>query len=365
VCQSARVQLALREPSAGGIGMGNLGRRWERLAAGNPLVEFVDACLRGVAQVLLQNNPFSGLVILAGIGWGAFDIGRPRVLGGAVVGVVVGTATALVLQADRPSLRRGLFGFSPVLTGIGVSTFLGPQPLVWLYLVAGAAATTVVTLALTTVLNTWRILPLTFPFVLTTWFLLLGAYQFAEYRVRTPGPPALPGTTSAAVAGFTDRIGLGMLEGVAQVYLIGSWISGAIILFGLLISSRWSALFAILGAVLATVIAVWFGAGANDAQTGIWAFNGVLTAVALGAVLYRPSVESGIYALCGVVFAVIVQAGLTTILTPLGIPALTAPFVFATWLFLLPKRHFAPIWQHRPIGDRLLADLEPTAGERK
>jgi urea transporter len=344
--------------------MAALGDWWDRLAAGNGFIEFIDACLRGVSQVMLQNNPLSGLVILIGIGWGAFDTGQPRVLGGAVVGLLVGTATALVLHADRSSLRQGLYGFSPLLTGIGVSTFLGAQALVWIYLIAGAAATTVVTLALTTVFNTWGVPPFTFPFVLVTWFLLMGAYQFAAYHVRTPSRPALPGTPEA-VASYSGKAWLGMLEGVAQVYLIGSWISGAIILLGLAINSRWSAFFAVLGAVTATVIAIWFGAGAKNAEAGIWAFNGVLTAIALGSVLYRPSAEVAVYALFGVAFTVIVQAGLSTILAPLGVPTLTAPFVFATWLFLLPKRHFAPIWQHRPIGDRIFSDLRPSTGDRK
>ena len=40
-------------------------------------------------------------------------------------------------------------------------------------------------------------------------------------------------------------------------------------------------------------------------------------------------------------------------LTPLGIPVLTAPFNIATWLLLLPKRHFAPVPNHeRRQGDR-------------
>jgi len=29
--------------------------------------------------------------------------------------------------------------------------------------------------------------------------------------------------------------------------------------------------------------------------------------------------------------------------TPLGIPALTAPFVLTSWLFLLPQQHFANV----------------------
>ncbi|MFI7427181.1 urea transporter [Micromonospora sp. NPDC049836] len=57
--------------------MADIGRGWHHLADRNPLVGFVDACLRGAAQVVLQNNPLSGLLILAGLAWGAVESGSP------------------------------------------------------------------------------------------------------------------------------------------------------------------------------------------------------------------------------------------------------------------------------------------------
>jgi urea transporter len=38
---------------------------------------------------------------------------------------------------------------------------------------------------------------------------------------------------------------------------------------------------------------------------------------------------------------VVVQVAMNVAFTPLGIPTLTAPFVLASWLFLLPRQHFA------------------------
>ena len=64
----------------------------------------------------------------------------------------------------------------------------------------------------------------------------------------------------------------------------------------------------------------------------------VLTAVALGAVFYKPGARAAVYALVATVFTVIAQAALNVLLTPFGIPTLTAPFVLATWIFLLPRQ---------------------------
>lgn len=61
--------------------MTSVTRSWDRLSDHNPLIGFVDACLRGPAQVVLQNNPLTGLLVLVAIAWGAFENGQPRILG--------------------------------------------------------------------------------------------------------------------------------------------------------------------------------------------------------------------------------------------------------------------------------------------
>lgn len=341
------------------------GNGWNHLAAHHIGIAFVDACLRGASQVLLQNNPVTGLLILVGVAWAAVATGHPVVIVGVLVALVVGTATAILLRADAAALRAGLFGFNPLLTGAGVTVFLQNRPLMWLFLVVGAAATTVVTFALTTVLNAWGVPVLTFPFVLTTWVLLMGAYQFARLTLNLADRPALPGTAPVEPASLTADAVVAFPEGVSQVFLVESWVAGLIILVGLAVNSWRSAGFAAVGAVVGTLLAIWFGTGAGTVEAGLWGFNAVLTAVALGTLFYQPSLPTAIYALCGVVFTVVVQAALSTVLAPLGIPTLTAPFVITTWLFALPKRNFAPPARHRRYTDGLLTALRPAAAEPK
>ncbi|MEU1606278.1 urea transporter [Micromonospora matsumotoense] len=335
--------------------MTSVAQSWDGLSDRNPLIGFVDACLRGPAQVVLQNNPLTGLVILAAIAWGAVENGQPRVFGGAVVGLVVGTATAVALQVDEGSLRKGLFGFSPLLTGIAVPTFLDDRPLMWLYLVLGAVATTVVTLALNAVFKTWGLTAFTMPFVLTTWTLLLAAYQFDRFTVLTNLKPMFPGEGQLTGGRFDWDLVPTFLRGVSQVYLLDSWVTGVIILVALLINSRWSALFAVVGAVAATLLALWFGADGASLDKGLFGFNAVLTAIAVGAVLHRPGVLVTLYTLFGIALTLFIQMGLATVLTPLGIPVLTGPFNIATWLLLLPQRHFAPVPNHERVKESVVS----------
>jgi urea transporter len=328
-------------------------RVWRRAAERHPVGSFIDANLRGASQVFLQNNPLTGLIILVAIGWGAIAARIPQAAVCAVVGLVVGTATAMLLKVPDESIRDGLFGFNPLLTGLAVAIFLRPNLFMWVYLVIGAVATTVVTLAVSNVLKTWDVPPLTFPFVLTTWFLLLGAYQFARIRSGAMGPPTLPEHVDprAAQVHVTGAfLTPSMLKDVSEVFLLGNWVTGVLILVALAVNSLWAAGFAAGGAVVSTLLAVWFGASGSTVAAGLYGFSAVLTAVALGSVFYRPSWPVALYALFGVVFTVVVQAALNTGLEPVGIPALTAPFVFATWLFLLPKRDLAPT-SHRELPE--------------
>jgi urea transporter len=66
----------------------------------------------------------------------------------------------------------------------------------------------------------------------------------------------------------------------------------------------------------------------------------VLCGIALGGVFYVITWKSGLYALLCALVSAVVFASRTAFLSPLGMPALTAPFVLSTWLFLLPKGSF-------------------------
>lgn len=328
---------------------------WQRATNSNGVLGFIDILLRGAGQVLFQNNPVTGLFIIVAVFVGAIQADLPSVGIGGVVGLLVGTVTAMLLSVDRTSLRQGMFGFSPYLTGVAVPSLLSGSVMMWVYLVLGAAITTVVTLACSNVLGTWGVPASTFPFVLTSWFLMLGAYQFAHLGISSLNQPALP-TDGAAqhVPLALNTLVPSLLKGVSQVFLIDSWVAGIIIVVGLAVSSLWAAGWAIIGTVGGTLFAISLGIGPEHIEKGLYGFSAVLTAIALGCTFFRPGIKTGLYALLGIVLTIFIQGALDTALAPIGIPTFTAPFVFAMWLFLFPKPNFAPTPHHRPIRDGVL-----------
>jgi urea transporter len=129
---------------------------------------------------------------------------------------------------------------------------------------------------------------------------------------------------------------------ISQVFLKANGISALLLLAGLAVSSLAAAAFALAGAILAVLTAHLFSAESELITGGLLGFSPVLTAIALGTVFYQPSLRVAAYTALGTVFTVIAQAALDVALTPFAIPALTAPFVLTSWIFLLPRQCFEP-----------------------
>jgi urea transporter len=319
--------------------MKNLLATWESLCASSGALRFIDINLRGVGQVMFQDNPLSGALFVAAIAWGSFAAGVPQVLFGGLIAVVAATLTAQWLRVDKAALHAGLYGFNGVLVGLALATFLAPGPMLWAYVVLGAAVSVVAMEATANVAKTWGMPALTFPFVLVTWLLLLATYGFAGLAGT-----ALP--SAGVVAPFESiaatRVDAGLfvqatLLSISQVFLKGSAIAALLFLAGLAVNSFAAAVAAFGGAILAVVTAHLLGAESDLITGGLLGFSPVLTAVALGTVFNQPSLRVAAYAALGTVFTVVAHAAFNVALTPLAIPALTGPFVLVTWMFLLPR----------------------------
>jgi urea transporter len=315
---------------------------WAGRCAGSKSLRFVDLNLRGIGQVMFQDNPLSGLLFLVAIGWGSFEAGMPQVAIGGLLAVVAGTLTAQWLRVDAAGLTAGLYGYNPYLVGLAFGTFLAVSPAWWVYVVLGAAVSVPVTLGIANVFKNWGVAALTAPFVLTAWLFMLATYAFSA--VEGSGLPMaaeiVPIDPAAANPLAPGDFVQGVVRSIGQVFLKASLPAALLLLAGLAVNSLAAAAFAVGGAIVAVATAHLLGAESDLITGGLMGFSPVLTAIALGAVFYKPGMRAAIYALLGTVFTVIVQGALNVAVAPFGIPTLTAPFVLASWFFLLPRQHF-------------------------
>jgi urea transporter len=311
---------------------------WEKRRRSAGPVRFIDIVLRGIGQVMFQDNPVSGLLFFIAVAWGSYAAGAPQVAIGGFLGVVVATLTAQWLRVDDTGLAAGLYGYNGTLVGIALPTFLASSPLLWTYLVLGAMLSVVTTLAMANLMKTWGVAALTGPFVLVTWLLLLSAHGFSGIHgeaLPAPGQIA-PIPPEAANPLAPIEFIRGILISISQVFVKGDGIAALLILIGLAVGSLAAAGYALAAALISVIVAHALGAESQLISAGLVGFNPILTAIALGTVFYRPGLRVGAYTLLATVLTVMVQGAMVSALTPFGIPTLTASFVLVTWLFLLP-----------------------------
>jgi urea transporter len=275
---------------------------------------------RGIGQVFFQENALTGALFALGIA-----VSSPLMAVGAVVGAAIGTATAWALKFDKSELHAGIYGFNATLVGIATLFFFQPGAASITLLVVGCVVATLVT---------WlarRYVPFptyTAPFIVTTWALFFLGQAVGATRVEPGGP--LEGV------GFVGAVA----HGVSQVMFQASVWTALLFLAGIAISDWKHASWVLLGSIVGMLVAYHHttaAARALDPESlvdrgllenialGLYGYNATLAAVAL--FLWRRSV---IPPLLGMLLSV----PLTELIPLLGLPALTAPFVLATWLVL-------------------------------
>lgn len=312
---------------------------WKDLCRSSSVCWFADVCLRGIAQVMLQNNPLTGALFLAAIVWASYAADAWRLAIATILAVIVASLTALWLRVDSDELESGLHGYNATLVGLALATFLAPGLLLWSYVVLGAMVSVIATLATFRALKPWGLpgLTLTFPFVAITWLMLLASYGFAGLSGTALPTGAVVGAYQSYQASALDIFGFiqGVFWSISQVFLKADGVAALLLLAGLLVSSPAAAAYAVGGAAVAVGTAHLLGSESDLITGGLLGFSPVLTAITLGTVFRQPGLRTAAYAALGTVFTVIVQAAMNAALTPLAIPALTAPFVLVSWLFLL------------------------------
>lgn len=293
--------------------------------------------LRGAGQVMFQDSPWTGLLFLAGIFWGAYAEGLGVVAWGALVGLVVSTAAGYVLKLPKENGAQGLWGFNGILVGCAFPTFMGNTIWMWLGLILCSAMSTWVRSGFNKVMAPWGINSLTFPFVFCTWVFLLAARQFSGMPPTHMSTPEIAYTIDSSInLGFCNLV-VYWLKGISQVFLINCWVTGIFFLVALAVCSWRSCLWAAIASAVSLFIAiVWEGPG-GSIESGLYGFSAVLTGIALGATFCRPGWKTAVWTLLGIVVTVFIQAGMNSLLYPLGLATLTGPFCVATWLMLLPQ----------------------------
>jgi len=297
------------------------------------LVKFyalISASLKGFSQVLLVGNTVSGSLILLGI-----TLHSPALGLIAFLSSIVGTITAKFIRADQNTIRDGIYGFNSVLCGIAPVLFLHGEKR-WLFALFAAVFAALLMALLSKLLGKWRIPVLTIPFVFITWIGLLAAYRFDTINMDPSFVISSPALWNLKTEG-TPTLIIGLIKGIGEVFVIDSLLTGSLILVGLFWAGWRFGVYAIIGAFVSWLTAYFMGVDSQSLNLGLYNYNAVLTIIAVSLVYGQKRLLIGIIA---ATLTVPVTAGLELLLDPLGLPALTFPFILCSWLFIGARKVF-------------------------
>lgn len=282
--------------------------------------------LKNISQVLLLNNAWTGLLILLGLFVGSWKVGVM-----ALIASVIALLLAKRTNYSEEEINTGLSGFNPVLTAIALTLFLVPQWYSLIIILVAIVITMPIGSAFREFFKPFGVPMLTMPYVFVSWLILLMSFQFKFVNADVN---ILPNAIQEIqFSGHHIQFINAFLSGFSEIFLLKSVLAGTLILIGIFIASRKAGVYAIVANLIGFLAVIVLGANHDQINEGLFGYNVILTVLALG-IAFRTRIQRPISIVLGILLTVVIHAGMTTLLTPYGLPVFTLPFIIATWIML-------------------------------
>ncbi|SCS41589.1 urea transporter [Staphylococcus caeli] len=282
--------------------------------------------LKNIAQVLLLDNAWTGLFILLGLFVGSWKVGTM-----ALIASMIALLLAKRTNYSDDEINTGLAGFNPVLTAIALTLFLVPEWYSLIIIIVAITITMPIGSAFREFFKPFGVPMLTMPYVFVSWLVLLMSFQFKFVNADVN---ILPNAIhEIQFSGHSIHFFNAFLSGFSEVFLLKSVLAGLLILIGIFIASRKAGIFAIIANLIGFIAVIVLGANHDQINDGLFGYNVILTVLALG-VTFSTRIQRNISIVIGILLTIVIHAGMTTLLTPFGLPVFTLPFIIATWIML-------------------------------
>ncbi|GAE64034.1 urea transporter [Chryseobacterium indologenes] len=281
---------------------------------------FLDHILKGIGQIMLQENRWTGLLFLVGIFMGSWQCGVAVLLSTAA-----GTFTAMKLKYNRSEIDAGLYGFSAALVGVALAFLFETTWLIWILIILGGALAAVIQ----HFFIQKKIPVFTFPFIIITWVLVFTLHHFTHI------PPSAMLNAEVVSTKYDDF--LTCTNGFGEVIFQGGVLSGMIFFIAVFISSPIAALYGLAASILGAGLSQLNGEPVKEIHMGLFGFNAVLSAIVFSGI----KKTDGLWVLIAVLLTIIIDDFLIDnhYLDAVG-GVFTFPFVAGTWITLLIQRVF-------------------------
>jgi len=301
---------------------------------------------------------------------------------------LIGAATALLLGADYGLVTFGLFGYNSILTGMAFwsGPFVKANRVTLTLSLFGAVITAVAWMAFSHfmgdifspqapgVTNAVAIPGFTSSFIFTTWAMMYASKRYG-HDVWPETPPAvkedkIPGSDNPVqlvpenFKWTAKEFIISTLKGVSQVTFVENWKTGVFWVVGLTLAfelapfiagvqdrglftnaytSGWNeysplylaGVMALIGSAIGAALSIVMKLPTHETRIGLHGFNQVLVMIALTSFVPLTPQSFLLAILATVTCSVVVMPALQKFFGQWGLPALTGPFVFTAWVYMI------------------------------
>ncbi len=263
-----------------------------------------------------------------------------------VVAIVSAMLFAQLINVRDEYLLRGFYIYNSLLAGMGIGYMFTPTPLSLFFVAILSVLTFLISFMFNRIMGTYGIPILSLPFAIVTIFSYLASLKYS----------ALFSSLIQKNMIFDIDLPLvisSLLKSFGTIFFLPNNIAGIIIMLILLYHSRMMFMVAIIGFYFGIAIHSLFIGSIEQALYDVYAFNYIITAMALCGVFLLPTLRNFAISMIAVIIVVIIADAMSVFFNYYAITVFTIPFnltvsVFIFMLYLVGYKGFNYFPQHTP-----------------
>ncbi len=261
---------------------------------------FLQGSLTAYSQIFFAENKIFALLLLL-VSFLDYWTGITGLLS-----IITANFIAYLMGYNSFELRRGIYGFNPLLVGLGIGVYFAPGWNVLILVILAAMLTFFISIIFEGILSKYGLPFLSVPFLIGIWFLMLAFPSLQNFGLNERGlytANELYSIGGLSLVKFYDWWNHFFADTSIKTYFLSlgsiffryDIFTGIVIAIGLLIHSRISFILSLIGFYTAFYFYQFIGIHPNTLNYSYYGFNFILSAIAIGGYFLIPSKSSFIW----------------------------------------------------------------------
>jgi len=280
--------------------------------------------LKPYSAILFLNNKIAGIIIFA------ITFINPSVAISGIFAIFFTMLFSRLLNMRDEYLSQGFYIYNSLLVGMGIGYIFMPS-LVSIVLIAVASAFTFMfAFMLNRLFSSYKIPILSLPFSIVTMFVYLASLKYSSlFSTLINNSTLYDIELPLIISGFFKSFG--------TIFFLPNNIAGILLLLLVLYFSRIIFIMATVGFYFGVMFHSFLIGSLDQALVNPYAFNYILTAIALGGIFLLPTLKNFFLSLIGVAISVVLTDAIAIMFNYYSIPVFTIPFnlTVISFIFIL------------------------------